>query len=361
MFPILKKLLPVIILVLINFFNVYSQSISNRKLRVATKEAVPFVMKEKDGSWSGISIDLWERMAASMGVQYEYVEYPLYQIMDSVSAGKVDLAVGAFTISEERELISDFTYPYYVAGHAIATKARGTGIFDFLDALFSMDFLKVVGSLLLILLFFGFLVWLFERKDNPHQFGGHPLKGIGAGFWWSAVTMTTVGYGDKAPVTAAGRFIALLWMFMALIIISSFTAAIASSLTMEKMSSFISDPDDLRRVKVGTVQASSTESYLNDIKIQHYSFQYLEDALDALEDDDIDAVVYDEPILRYLITERKESNLVILPHQLQQLYYGFPVPANSPLRETLNIHMLKIIHHAKWDHLLFNYLGDSEK
>jgi polar amino acid transport system substrate-binding protein len=36
---------------------------STRELVIATKEAPPFVIKRKDGSWSGISIELWRRIA----------------------------------------------------------------------------------------------------------------------------------------------------------------------------------------------------------------------------------------------------------------------------------------------------------
>ena len=73
----------------------------------------------------------------------------------------------------------------------------------------------------------GVVMWLGERRRNQAQFGGTAAHGIGAGLWWSAVTMTTVGYGDKAPVTILGRLLGLVWMFAAIIIISSFTAAIA--------------------------------------------------------------------------------------------------------------------------------------
>jgi voltage-gated potassium channel Kch len=59
----------------------------------------------------------------------------------------------------------------------------------------------------------GALIWLAERRHNEEQFRRDPAAGIGNGIWWSAVTMTTVGYGDKAPVTLAGRVIALVWMF----------------------------------------------------------------------------------------------------------------------------------------------------
>ena len=64
--------------------------------------------------------------------------------------------------------------------------------------------------------------------------------------------MTTVGYGDKAPVTVMGRLIGLIWMFAAIIIISSFTAAIAASLTVSELGSDVENPNDLPNVRVGS-------------------------------------------------------------------------------------------------------------
>ena len=66
---------------------------------------------------------------------------------------------------------------------------------------------QVVMALSFVLLLAAFGVWLFERKANAEQFGGSPARGLGAAFWWSAVTMTTVGYGDKAPQTKGGRLV----------------------------------------------------------------------------------------------------------------------------------------------------------
>jgi polar amino acid transport system substrate-binding protein len=53
------------------------------------------------------------------------------------------------------------------------------------------------------------LTWLFECKHNPQQFGEDATRGSWANLWWAAVTMTTVGYGDKALATVGGRIIAL--------------------------------------------------------------------------------------------------------------------------------------------------------
>ena len=50
------------------------------------------------------------------------------------------------------------------------------------------------------------LVWLAERN------GSGPIDTIGESVWWGAATMTTVGYGDVAPVTWLGRSIAIALM-----------------------------------------------------------------------------------------------------------------------------------------------------
>ena len=104
-----------------------------------------------------------------------------------------------------------------------------------MERFLSFAFLKVLLALAMVLFIAGLLVWFFEHKHNVGEFGAELPKGLGAGFWWSTVTMTTVGYGDKAPKTLGGRLVAIVWMFTGVIIISSFTAAIASSLTVTQL------------------------------------------------------------------------------------------------------------------------------
>ena len=67
------------------------------------------------------------------------------------------------------------------------------------------------------------LVLLFEGERNETQF-----QNFGDALWWAIVTMTTVGYGDKYPVTQAGRAVAVILMYSSIVLISLLTATASS-------------------------------------------------------------------------------------------------------------------------------------
>ena len=170
--------------------------------------------------------------------------------------------------------------------------------------------------------------------------------------------MTTVGYGDKAPRTIGGRIVALVWMFAAIIIISSFTAAIASALTADRLDSHIRSVNDLRHVSVGTVANSSSEKYLISNKINCIVFDTIEEAIDALSAEKLEAVVHDTPIIKYIIKQQNLTDLEVLPFNLEPLYYGFAVPQGSKLREDINRVLIKKITSPEWKNMLFSYFGE---
>lgn len=75
-----------------------------------------------------------------------------------------------------------------------------------------------------------FFMFVFERHANSHQF-----ENLGDALWWSIVTIATVGYGDKVPVTAAGRIVGSITIISGLILISLFTATISSVFVARKI------------------------------------------------------------------------------------------------------------------------------
>jgi polar amino acid transport system substrate-binding protein len=331
-----------------------------RTLVIGTKEAPPFAFKRPDGSWTGISIDLWRAVAAELGYRYELRETDLQGLVDGVASRRFDAAVAALTVTAEREGDVDFTQPFHVSGLAIAVRgADRAGWTAVARQFLSVAFLKVVLALAGLLLVVASLVWLFERHGNPEQFGGHPAHGIFASFWWSAVTMTTVGYGDKTPRTVGGRIIALVWMFTALVVISSFTASITTSLTVGALQGSIQGPDDLPQSRVGSVPQSTSADYLNGRQLPFTAYQTADEALDALARGEVDAVVYDAPILRYDVRQRFGGVLRVLPTVFARQYYAFALPTGSAMREPINRVLLARIAMPEWQGLLQRYLGRS--
>jgi len=57
---------------------------------------------------------------------------------------------------------------------------------------------------------------------------GASIADVGDGLWWAITTMTTVGYGDRYPVTTTGRFVAAALMVSGIALLGLVTATLAS-------------------------------------------------------------------------------------------------------------------------------------
>jgi voltage-gated potassium channel len=68
------------------------------------------------------------------------------------------------------------------------------------------------------------------EKDAP----GSNIHTAEDALWWSYVTITTVGYGDKYPVTTEGRLLAAVLMTVGVGLFGTFTAYVASWFVIKK-------------------------------------------------------------------------------------------------------------------------------
>jgi ABC-type amino acid transport substrate-binding protein len=313
-------------------------------------------MQDAEGNWSGIAIELWNAVAERKGFAFTYETYQLSELLEALEMGKIDAAVAPLTITAEREKAFDFTLPFMQSGLAIATEVKPAGWWHSVKRFVSLPFLQAAGALTLVIAIFGLLMWLFERRKNE-MFGGTTAEGLGNGFWWSAVTMTTVGYGDKAPVTLGGRLVGLVWMFAAIIIISGFTASIASSLTVGSLQSGIEGLDDLRGESVGVIESSSAAGFLDEVAISYREFPTLTSLMAALENRQVAAVVHDRPILQYELRRLDSAPLSVLPAILEPQSYAFGLNSGSMLKETVNRGLLEVTEEPEWQGVLDYYLG----
>ena len=110
-----------------------------------------------------------------------------------------------------------------------------------------------IGSSVLLVVVSGLAMLDLERTVP-----GASITTIGDALWWAVVTITTVGYGDLAPVTVGGRFIAIGVMVGGIALLGTITASLASWF-LERVSA---DDDQTRadaRVNVERLSAEIAE------------------------------------------------------------------------------------------------------
>jgi ABC-type amino acid transport substrate-binding protein len=329
-----------------------------RELILGTKEAPPFAMKATDGTWRGISIDLWRHVADELHLRYRIAEeQDVQRLLDGVMSGEMDVGVAALTVTAGRARILDFTQPFYATGLGIAVPVGGEASWlPIIHTLTSFGFAQAIMSLVGLALGVGFLVWLFERRGNEH-FSGSVMKGLSSGVWWSTVAMTQRVTGDFGPRTLPGRVVAVVWMIGSIVTIAVFTASITSTLTIKHLQGLVHGVSDLSTVRVGAIAGTSTEDILVHQKIAYRKFASLPDGLNALRAHKLDAFVYDKPLLAWAIRQGYSSSIELVDATFDPQEYAFVLPRNSPLRKSLDVAILDSIHSDWWEQTVFRYLG----
>jgi ABC-type amino acid transport substrate-binding protein len=319
----------------------------------------PFVIKMDNNEFEGLSIELWENIAQSANLTFRYELYSDFiGILKRLEYQDIDLTINPMDVNDSRVKKFDMTQPYFISSIGVAIPYMNRSPLEvFISNIFSLAFLKIILLLIFVIFVFGFFLWLIERKHNKFQFRPG-LLGLFDGLWWSAVTMTTVGYGDKAPKSNAGKAIAIIWMFTAVIIISSFTAGIASTLTITGLQTDIRNAEDIRLVEnISVVGATNGESYLFQENIpisKTYASPIL--ALRALAKKENDVLLYDRTILQYYINRLSLNEKVeLLPFTLKENYQSFMLPKNHPAFDLINVGLMKEIHNERWENLQRKY------
>ena len=96
------------------------------KFVVATRHVPPFAIKDTDGNWNGIAIDLLKEIVVELNeeseteIEAEFREMTLKEMLLAVERGDVDLAAAALTVNFERESKMDFSHPFHTSGLGIA-------------------------------------------------------------------------------------------------------------------------------------------------------------------------------------------------------------------------------------------------
>lgn len=331
--------------------------LTTETLIVGTKESPPFAMKNTDGTWSGISIELWAHAAEQLGLAYEYQEATLNELTSGLETGELDAAVAAISVTAERQQRIEFCHPHYPTGLGIAVRSNARGdAWDLIRRVVTWRLLGLVAAMILLVVVCGLLFWKVERHVNQNMFGSKRRQGIEMGIWWSTILL--LGHKGVSPVSTIGRLVAFSAMLASILLLSLLTGVITSVLTVQQLDLGIEGPSDLRQSRVVTVASSTASDYLRQRRIQHRTLPDAETAMQAVVDGKADAVVYDRPLLQYLSNEEFAATIKVLSTSFNAQDYAIALPPQSALRKPLNTVILRYRSSDSWDDLVFRYLGE---
>jgi len=348
---------------LLLFTSTLSAQYGGDTLEIAVYDSPPFGMRTPTGEVGGLMVELWEDIAKELNLSYRYTLTDMNGVMGGLKSRAYDVGLGAISITPKREKLVDFTHAVNPSGTGIAvSKHSVTPSFLKKWTPVLIDLLELIAGLLFMLLISAIVVYYIEKQyTGGEEKTDRNINSISDGLWWSAVTMTTVGYGDKVPRSRAGRVIGIVWIFISIIFFSLFTANTSAKLANSRQSSNpINSLEDLfnPNLKVVAVAKSSGEEYLIRENVKYDKKNDIEAAIQAVINGEADAVVSNVPVLKYHNKTNFGGELLVAKELLLRNNMGIALQDDSPIKEMIDLELLQKISEAKWQAAVYKYIGE---
>ncbi|KAL2326769.1 hypothetical protein Fmac_020196 [Flemingia macrophylla] len=319
------------------------------RLRIAVPAASSYkqyvtVIEDSENvtSIKGFSIDLFNETVKKLPYHLEYDYFPFNGTYDDlvkqVYWKKYDAVVGDVSIVSTRYEYASFTQPYTDTGLVmiVPVKSKTTNR----AWLFMKPFTKLMWILILVIIFFnGFVVWMIERNHCPEL--NSPINIL----WLACSSMVSLSGGRLH--SNLSRVAIVVWLFVALIITQTYTASLASMLTVERLEPTVDSIQQLKKANsmVGYDTGSYCERYLQDalgMKATNIKpFDSQESYADALRNKEIAAVFVDVPGAKLFLAKHCKGFVIARP-TYKIGGYGFVFPRGSPLLPSVNQALLNI-------------------
>lgn len=311
---------------------------------------------------TGVIIDIWDNLAARLGVATEFVRVPSFlDFFDQLVDDKADIALGPLAITEEREKRIDFTHPIFHSGLRVAVRQRvNSGLVDALGSLVSWRLLALLGVVVGLALLSGHLLWWFERDGNDRSFPRDYPRGVWEAIWWITSVIVTGGCDDKHVDSVLGRAIAFVWMVGGIGLIAAFTSLLTATMTADRVTGTIHGPRDLVGRTVGCQQRGVAVDVLRQRGAIVEEYATVEEAVDALALGMVEAVVGENQQMMFMTNRSGRSSIKLVGPIFESFDYGLGLPSGSPLRERLNTAILRMREDGSLDRIREQWLGSRD-
>ncbi|NOD65111.1 MULTISPECIES: transporter substrate-binding domain-containing protein [unclassified Ruegeria] len=337
-------------------FAVIAQQSLAQSLSVTTVTRPPFSYVE-DGAETGFSMDLLAALAESLNWDYTVNRVDAFaDMLGAVQDGSADLAIANISITAMRETQMDFSQPIFEAGLQIMVPSDAVRQPSLVQALLSKELFIAIGLAFAILLGGGMLMWSFERRAQPY-FDRKLNEAWFPSFWWALNLVVNGGFEERMPRTPFGRMLGVVLVVSSLFIVSVFTARITSVMTVDAITGSVNSVNDLYGKNVGTISNSTAASFLNRREIEFTGYPGLEQMLDAFKAEELDAVVFDAPVLSYFASHEGRRIASMTGGIFLRENYGIAFPTGSPLVEDVNQALLALREDGTYDEIYRKWFG----
>jgi polar amino acid transport system substrate-binding protein len=310
-------------------------------IRVAVVPLEPFVARDGERA-DGMYIEIWNRVAEGLGRPTEFVWVNAFaDLLPAVESGKADVAAAPFGLTTDREKKYDFSSAVLRSGPKLGVSKSLSAKKSILGALFSADIGRLLLGALFVLIVLAHIIWLVERNvpsENDHFRRRYP-QGVWDGFWWAAVTIATVGYGDKAPRSLRGRLVGLLAITCSLFMVGAFVSEVTTTLASRSSKLAVNNLNEARRYKVGALDGSTFMAYLQAQGVTARGYPNQQALFEAVDKRAVDVVVAN-PYALQVVGPR--YGVVPVGDVMYEEFVAFGLAQGSPLREEINAQLASL-------------------
>ncbi|KAM0025835.1 putative periplasmic binding protein-like I [Helianthus debilis subsp. tardiflorus] len=317
-------------------------------LRVSFKEIVTQVNGSNEIHGFSIDVFLAAIKLIPYPVPYEFVKFgdghknPSYtEFVNKVAYNVLDAAVGDIAIITNRTKVVDFTQPYIESGLVVVVpvKKLDSSAWAFLRPFTPL--MWTVTAVFFIII--GVVVWILEHRLND-EFRGPPKQQLVTILWF---TLSTMFFSHREnTVSTLGRLVLFIWLFVVLIINSSYTASLTSILTVQQLSSPIRGIDSLisTNERIGFQVGSFAENYmieeLNIPKSRLMALGSPEEYAEKLGAGTVAAIVDERPYIDLFLSNNCQFQVV--GQEFTKSGWGFAFPKDSPLAVDMSTAILTL-------------------
>ncbi|KAJ4976935.1 hypothetical protein NE237_002041 [Protea cynaroides] len=316
---------------------------------------------------TGFCVEVFKEAVKTLSQRYAITyEFHAFQgsyeeLVDKVYYKDFDAVVGDVTILANRSDYVDFTQPFIESGLSLIVPVKKESRAWMFMKPFTAAMWFVTG---LVLLYTMLVIWFVEHQSNP-DFRGPWKDQLGTALWF---TFSTLFFAHREKLHSNfTRFIMVVWLFVVLVLTSSYTASLTSMLTVQRLEPGVSEIEYLKMSNsiVGCDGDSFLMKYLVDVLgFKQYNIKSIKSEYDYPEEFDrgnIKAAFLEVPYKKVFLSKYCDRYTTTSEPTYRFGGWGFVFPLGSSLTPDFSKAILELLENGNITKLEHDWLdGESE-